>query len=342
MTFVQDGDDEFFACDGHEEDAAEDCEGFVEELEVGAFGGARVFELVAQGWAEEVVGEVCEGEIGRVGYVALWGGQLFGEVFAELHYGWFVVLVLVGFVILVLVVLESTVLLGYGEGAWIAHSGRGGRLGADGPVEFLEAAERCRQVAAVESVGVHLHEQRKRMQREEDLRRPRPVSRKRPGNPNVQPQRLHQTLHEHAAFLPPQPSLAVLIHAMQRQVQPRARAHQHIAHAQLPDILREQRPLLEIQQIPRLFQIPQHTRDHHDRQPDPEEHKKAAEVAVVAPRIEIREAGGVFYGGEEAGLRFAPELATRGGGCFDGGRSIVGRSGRATRSALFGNGDGGA
>ena len=64
---VEDGDDEFFGRDGHEEDAAEDGEGLVEEFEgIGAL-EAWVFELVAEGWAEEVVPVVPQGEVLGVG-----------------------------------------------------------------------------------------------------------------------------------------------------------------------------------------------------------------------------------------------------------------------------------
>ena len=84
--FVEDGNDEFFRRYCHQEDAAEDCEGFVEELEVASARCAWVLQFVAKGWAEEVVGEVGDREVLWVGDGALWRCELFCEVVPELHY----------------------------------------------------------------------------------------------------------------------------------------------------------------------------------------------------------------------------------------------------------------
>ena len=64
---VQRGDDELFARDGEEEDAAEDGKGLVEDFEPVCRLGAGILEFVAEGWAEEEVGEVGVGQVLRVG-----------------------------------------------------------------------------------------------------------------------------------------------------------------------------------------------------------------------------------------------------------------------------------
>ena len=84
--FVEDGDDEFFRRYCHQEDAAEDCEGFVEEFEVASARCAWVLQFVAEGWTEEVVNEIGDGEVLWVGDGALWRGELFCEVVPQLHY----------------------------------------------------------------------------------------------------------------------------------------------------------------------------------------------------------------------------------------------------------------
>lgn len=70
VGLVEDGDDELFARDDHEKDAAEDGEDFVEELEVVAAAIPWVFEFVAERWAQEVVEEVVHRQVGGIGDVA--------------------------------------------------------------------------------------------------------------------------------------------------------------------------------------------------------------------------------------------------------------------------------
>lgn len=89
---VQDGNDEFFARDGEEEDAAEDGEGFPEQLEVLRPFGAGVFELVAEGGDEDVIGVVGPGQVLRVGDLAEGRGEFEREVLAKLRKGFFFVL----------------------------------------------------------------------------------------------------------------------------------------------------------------------------------------------------------------------------------------------------------
>lgn len=203
----------------------------------------------------------------RVGDAAHGGGEFAGEVFAELDDRGDV---FVDFVFGLVVVVWMVDFVELAVGVWVADCGHGWCLGGDGLVELFQAVECSAQMAVVEGVGVHLHEHGEQMQGEKDLCCPRPVSSERKTAPERDPAKLIERLDHDAASVPLQHTLAVLEQQMQRQAHARRRDHQQIAGCQLPDILREQRPLLEVQQAPRLFQIPQHSRDDHDRQPNPE------------------------------------------------------------------------
>lgn len=150
---VEDGNDELFGCDRHEEDAAEDGERLVEELEgIGAL-RSRILQLVAEGWAKEVIPEVADGEVLRVGHPSHGGGELFGQILTEL-----------GNRRDMLVLVQTLRLIGIGctqglEDMRIANS-RGCRcLRRDRVVQLLEAVQCGAEMTVVESVRVHLHEQ---------------------------------------------------------------------------------------------------------------------------------------------------------------------------------------
>ena len=172
-------------------------------------------------------------------------------------------------------------------------------------------------MAIVESVRVHLHEQRQQMQREEDLSCPRPIPHKRPAAPEQQPDRLVYTLHHHPTATPFQPTFTPLEDQMQRQTQRRSSAHKRIAHSQLVDILREQRPLADVQDGASLFEVSQGSRERHDGQADPEEDEEAGEVGILARGIEVGDARLVFDGREYAAAALLAELFAYGGGGFD-------------------------
>jgi len=72
-----------------------------------------------------------------------------------------------------------------------------------------------------------------------------------------------------------------------------------------------------------LLPVPQHGCDDHDCQPDPEQHKEAAEVAVVARGVEVGDAIDVFDGGEHALPLLGPDMAARGRGGLHGRRRIL-------------------
>lgn len=166
-SVVQDGDDKFLAGDCEEEDAAEDGEGFPEELERLERCGAWVFELVAEGWNEDVVAVVGPGEVLRVGDLTEGGGEFEGKIFAEFSQGVFFVF------------MDS---LFFGALGQVVKMGARARVadgccgrGAFGVVEGGEAVFSCAEVAVVESVGMHFHEKGYGVEGEEDLGGPCPA-----------------------------------------------------------------------------------------------------------------------------------------------------------------------
>ncbi len=60
---MEDGHDELFARDGEEEYAAKDGESFPEQFEVLGPLCTRVFKLIAEGGAQDVVGVVVKGQV---------------------------------------------------------------------------------------------------------------------------------------------------------------------------------------------------------------------------------------------------------------------------------------
>ena len=142
-------------------------------------------------------------------------------------------------------------------------------------------------MTTIKRIRMHLHEHCKRMQGEEDLCCPRPIQEKRPPDPDIEPQELHNTLHPHTAAVPSQPALAIFVEMIQWQVDSCARTHEQIGCGKSIDVLDEQRPLPEAQKTPRCSHVPQHARNHHDRQPNPEQDEETTEVGIVALRIEV-------------------------------------------------------
>lgn len=120
---------------------------------------------------------------------------------------------------------------------------------------------------------------------------------------------------------------------MQRQVHGRTSNHEKIASRQLPDVLHKQRPLPDLHDPAGLAQIPQHARNHHDREANPEEDKEPAEVAVLGSRVEVGYTRFVLDGREHTSVGLAAQLASCGRRGLDRGRRIVWRSGRAAGGA---------
>jgi hypothetical protein len=110
-----------------------------------------------------------------------------------------------------------------GSRLWVSH--RGCFASFIRCIEFIEPAQGLAQMSVVEAistqsgkswgisarlrVGVHLHEQSKQMQREEDLGSPAPVSSKRIGHPECEPDGLVDTLYHYSKPFPAQGTAAV-------------------------------------------------------------------------------------------------------------------------------------
>lgn len=78
---------------------------------------------------------------------------------------------------------------------------------------------------------------------------------------------------------------------MKRQNQSGTSNHSKVTSSKRPDISHQHAPRRRPQSIPSILNIPDSGRDDHDEQTNPEEVKEAAEVAVIALRIEVRHAG---------------------------------------------------
>ena len=48
------------------------------------------------------------------------------------------------------------------------------------------------------------------------------------------------------------------------------------------------------QRISSVFDIPQHSRDDHDSESDPEQNEEASEISIITSWIEVRHSGGVL------------------------------------------------
>lgn len=80
---------------------------------------------------------------------------------------------------------------------------------------------------------------------------------------------------------------------MQRQRQGRGRDHSQVAESQRPDIGDQQRPRAGQQHISGLLVVPRDLCEEHDGQADPEEVEEATEFVIIAPGVEIGDAGGI-------------------------------------------------
>jgi hypothetical protein len=75
---------------------------------------------------------------------------------------------------------------------------------------------------------------------------------------------------------------------MERKRQVGTRSYTKVAKSKLDDVRRKQRPDLDSQGVSSVLDVPQHRRDYHNHQTDPEEDKKTPEVAVVTVGIKVR------------------------------------------------------
>lgn len=259
---MQRREDELLRDDGQQEDAPEDGGDLGEEvLPVDAV-EARVLDLVAQGRAEEEVDVVGPGQVRRVGDVAHGARQLPGQVLPQLGE-----LLLV---LLALGVLRVLALHGARDAAARVLGGRvqvgrlaGRRLGV---VEVVQALLGLAEVAVVEAVRVHLHEDDHGVQDQEYLRRPRPLQHEGHCHPEGHPPDLVYALDRHASFCPGHAAPGLLLPDvyLQRVDQRGAGHHGEVDQAQVPPLDREEGPDLHAEGPPRLLEVAQHGGDAHD------------------------------------------------------------------------------
>lgn len=62
------------------------------------------------------------------------------------------------------------------------------------------------------------------------------------------------------------------------------------------------------QRVPRVFNIPQHSRDDHDGESDPKQNEEASKVSILASWIEVRYPGSIFDGREHSVLLLRSDL----------------------------------
>lgn len=191
---VKDRHDEFFAGDRKEEDAAEDRQGFPEQLEILRSFGPRVFEFVAEGRAEDVIGIVGEGQVLWISDGAQGGSKFEREIFAD--FGQRILLILVHLLLFHLVQFTQV-----GAGAGIAD--RRFRRGVLRIVQRGKTMFGRAEMAVVESVRMHLHQHHNGVKGEKDLGRPGPGKQERPVDPQGQPGCLIYALDHHSTLFPP-------------------------------------------------------------------------------------------------------------------------------------------
>lgn len=91
---------------------------------------------------------------------------------------------------------------------------------------------------------------------------------------------------------------------MDRQGQCRTGNHDQVAQTELPDFAIQQAfPHFHPQRKSGVLDVPEHGGDDHDKESDPEEGEEAAEVVVVAFRIEVGHTGNIIDRVEETVAR---------------------------------------
>lgn len=192
--------------------------------------------------------------------------------------------------------------------------------GCLGVVEVVQPLLGLAEVAVVEAVRVHLHEDDHGVQDEEDLRRPRPLEDEGHGDPKGHPHDLVYALDGHAALCPGHgaPSLLFPDVHLQRVDQRGAGDHGEVGQTQVPPLDCEEGPDLDAEGPARLLEVAQHGRDAHDEQADPEEVEEAMEVAVVGVRVKVRHSAGKLYGREDSPLLLGAGLPSRARQDLDG------------------------
>ena len=99
---------------------------------------------------------------------------------------------------------------------------------------------------------------------------------------------------------------------MERHARGSARDHEKVSNAQMPKLDGEEMPNVEPQWDAGILHVPQHSRDAHDGQANPEEIEKAMEVLVVTFWVEVRDARGKLDGGEDSTFLLGASLLASG------------------------------
>lgn len=115
-------------------------------------------------------------------------------------------------------------------------------------------------------------------------------------DPENQPHGLVYALYDHTTPMPLEPPVLASEETMQWQAESGAGNHCQVAQGHLPRVLGEQGPYLDSHRIASVLDIPQHGRDYHKGQADPEQDKEAPEISMVALSIEMRHTGSIFDG----------------------------------------------
>jgi cation transport regulator ChaB len=154
------------------------------------------------------------------------------------------------------------------------------------------------------------------MQSQENLGCPGPVHHERPArdfvryegvglstvhslDPQHKPYCFEETLHNHTSSAPPEQAIAPK-EMMQRHDKTTADNHREVAETQLPHVRRQQAPHSHSQRVTSILDIPQHSRNHHDKQRNPEQCEEAAKIVMVASGVKMRYARDIIDGIEQA------------------------------------------
>ena len=179
-------------------------------------------------------------------------------------------------------------------------------------------------MAVVKGVGMHLHQEGERVHLKEDLGGPGPIQHKRPQHPQCEPENFVDGLDANASSSPLEDARGAAAEPLDWQTEESTPNHGGVAEGEGEDISGEELVDLHSERIAGLLDIASCCRHHHDSQANPEEHEEAAEVAVLASGVKVRDARGVVDVVELLALRLGSGLLAGGRYGLGGGGSILG------------------
>ena len=154
-------------------------------------------------------------------------------------------------------------------------------------VEFVQTSLSVGEVAVVEGIAVHLHQEGQGVEGEEDLGSPCPFEVEWPFDPDEQPDHLVQTLYPHACVAPLQPSTATPEHLLEGQTCRYAQDHQAVGKGQGVDIPRKQFIDVYSQRVSSVSYVLEGRSYYHNAQAHPEEYEETFEVAIFTSWVEV-------------------------------------------------------